>query len=53
MKKVLLAAALLGGMLTGCTNKEQTKAEENMTTLNLTQEWDKVFPLSEKVNHVP
>jgi len=25
------------------------KAEENMTTLNLTQEWDKVFPLSEKV----
>ena len=22
-----------------------------MTTLNLTQEWDKVFPLSEKVNH--
>ena len=51
MKKVLLAAALLGGMLTGCTNKEQTKAEENMTTLNLTQQWDKVFPLSEKVNH--
>ena len=51
MKKVLLAAALLGGMLTGCTNKVQTKAEENMTTLNLTQEWDKVFPLSEKVNH--
>ena len=51
MKKVLLAAALLGVMLAGCTNKEQTKAEENMTTLNLTQEWDKVFPLSEKVNH--
>ena len=51
MKHVLLAAALLGGMLAGCTNKEQTKAEENMTTLNLTQEWDKVFPLSEKVNH--
>ncbi|MBQ5454567.1 MAG: alpha/beta hydrolase, partial [Prevotella sp.] len=38
-------------MLTSCTNKEQTKTEENMTTLNLTQEWDKVFPLSEKVNH--
>ena len=51
MKKVLLAAALLGGMLTGCTNKEQTKTEENMTTLILTQEWDKVFLLSEKVNH--
>ena len=51
MKKVLLAAVLLGGMLAGCTNKEQTKTEEKMTTLILTQEWDKVFPLSEKVNH--
>ena len=51
MKKVLLAAMLLGGMLAGCTNKEQAKTEENMTTLNLTQEWDKVFQLSDKVNH--
>ena len=51
MKKILLVAVLLGGMFAGCTNKEQTKPEENMTTLNLTQEWDKVFPLSEKVNH--
>ena len=51
MRKTILAAVLLGGMLIGCTNKEQTKTEENMTTLNLTQEWDKVFPLSEKVNH--
>ena len=41
----------MGGLLTACTNKEQTKTEENMTTLNLVQEWDKVFPLSEKVNH--
>ena len=51
MKKILLFAMLMGGMLTSCTNKEQTKKEENMTTMNLTQEWDKVFPLSEKVNH--
>ena len=51
MKKTILAAVLMGGMLTGCTNKEQNKTEENMTTMNLTQEWDKVFPLSEKVNH--
>ncbi len=51
MKKVLLAAMLLGGMLAGCTNKEQAKTEENMTTLNLTKEWDKVFQLSDKVNH--
>ena len=51
MKRLILAAVLMGGMLTGCTNKEQNKTEENMTTMNLTQEWDKVFPLSEKVNH--
>ena len=49
--KVILAAVLMGGMLAGCSNKEQTKTEENMTTMNLVQEWDKVFPLSEKVNH--
>ena len=51
MKKALLAIALTGGLLAGCTSKEDTKTDENMTTLNLTQEWDKVFPLSEKVNH--
>ena len=50
MKKVILAV-LVGGMLTACTNSKQTKTEENMTKLELTQEWDKVFPLSEKVNH--
>ena len=48
----MIWVALLGGMLTGCTNKEQTKTEKNMKQeLNLTQEWDKVFPLSEKVTH--
>ena len=52
MKRILLSAVLLGGMLAGCTNKEQAKTEENMKQeLQLTQEWDKVFPLSEKVNH--
>ncbi len=50
-KKVVLAAVLMSGMLTACINKEQPKTEGNMTTLHLTQEWDKVFPLSEKVNH--
>lgn len=49
--KVILAAVLMGGLLTACTNQEQNKKEENRTTLNPTQEWDKVFPLSEKVNH--
>lgn len=50
-KKVVLAAVLMSGMLTACINKEQPKTEGDMTTLHLTQEWDKVFPLSEKVNH--
>ena len=50
MKKVILAV-LVGGMLTACTNSKRTKIEENMTKQELTQEWDKVFPLSEKVNH--
>ena len=52
MKKIIMAAVLLGGMLTGCNGGEQTNTTEDMnTTLQLTQEWDKVFPLSEKVNH--
>ena len=52
MKKHLLAAVLIGGMLGACTTKEtNNQNKENMTKLELTQEWDKVFPLSEKVNH--
>ena len=41
---------LLSGMLVACNNKQITN--NNMEQkLELTQEWDKVFPLSEKVNH--
>ena len=40
------------GVLAACNQKDnQTKTEENMQKLELTQEWDKVFPLSDKVNH--
>ena len=49
MKQIIFAVALLGGILTSCDTKKAK--EENMNTLTLTQEWDKVFPLSEKVNH--
>ena len=51
MRKILLAAALAGGMLAACTQKSNNNQNnEGMnTTLTLTQEWDKVFPLSEKV----
>ena len=56
MKKVL-AAALVGGMLTACTTKSNNELNElnelnsMNTTLTLTQEWDKTFPKSEKVDH--
>ena len=52
MKKVFLAAVLVGVMLAACTTKENKQNEENMnTTLQLTQEWDKVFPQSDMVDH--
>ena len=50
MKKVILMA-LAVGMLTACTDKKQNKENDMAQKLELTQEWDKVFPLSEKVNH--
>ena len=51
MKKlIILAVAAL--ILAACGNKQETKNNENMKQeLNLTNEWDKVFPLSDKVNH--
>ena len=44
---------LVGVILTCCNhNKENNQNKETMnTTLNLTQEWDKTFPKSEKVDH--
>ncbi len=56
MKKILIFAAVVA-LMTACNNQPQTteatetKKEEMKQELNLTQEWDKVFPLSEKVNH--
>ena len=54
MKKSILAIAAVLGLtvLTGC-NQKNNKSEENdmKQELQLTQEWDKVFPLSDKVNH--
>ena len=52
MKKVLIAAVLMGGMLAGCTNSNKQTTDNDMKQeLQLAQEWDKVFPPSEKVNH--
>jgi hypothetical protein len=55
MKKILIFAAVVA-LMTACNNQTQTtetkeNKKEMKQELNLTQEWDKVFPLSEKVNH--
>ncbi len=51
--KTAAVAALFGtGLLAGCTDSATNqKTSDNMKTLNLTQEWDKTFPQSDKVNH--
>ena len=51
MKHTFFAAMLAAGVLTACTETKQPNTGETMQKLELTQEWDKVFPLSEKVNH--
>ena len=51
MKKLIILA-LAALTLAACGNKQETNNNDNMKQeLNLTQEWDKVFPLSDKVNH--
>ena len=53
MKRTIILAAVVA-LMTACSNQPQTtetKKEEMKQELNLTQEWDKVFPLSDKVNH--
>ena len=54
MKKTILAVALLGITFAACTNNKTNNHQndkEMNTTLNLTQDWDKTFPLSNKVDH--
>jgi hypothetical protein len=52
MKKIIFAAMLVAVALTACNQKDNhTKTEENMQKLELTQEWDKTFPKSDKVDH--
>ena len=51
MRKVLFAAVLMGLTLTACNENKQTTNEDMNTTLQLTQEWDKTFPKSDKVDH--
>jgi len=50
---LVLMALLSAGVLSSCTGGNgNNQNDENMkTTLNLTKEWDKTFPLSDKVDH--
>ena len=51
MKRGLLVM-LAVGVLTACNNSNKQTTDKDMKQeLTLTQEWDKVFSLSEKVNH--
>ena len=47
MKHGIFTVVLMSLLLMACNQNE----EHMNDNLNLTQEWDKVFPLSEKVNH--
>ena len=52
MKRItFLTAAFL--CLSGLTESpaQDTQSNRNMEELKLTQEWDKTFPKSDKVNH--
>lgn len=50
IKPLLVCIAF--GMLAACTtNDSKQLKEDNITKLELTQEWDKTFPLSDKVEH--
>lgn len=52
MKTVYLSAMLVIGILTACTqNTANNQNEKDMAKIEMTHEWDKVFPLSGKVNH--
>ena len=50
MKRVKLVAMLVALLLTAC-NQNQQNDKSMTTTLQLTQEWDKTFPKSDKVDH--
>ncbi len=50
MRYFILSLAVMGLTLISCS-KNQQKEETMNTSLQLTQEWDKTFPKSDKVDH--
>lgn len=51
MNKSLTALLVIGTMLLSGIACQRTNNEKDMKELNLTTEWDKTFPKSDKVNH--
>ena len=51
MNKNLTALLVIGMMLLSGVACQRTNNEKDMKELNLTTEWDKTFPKSDKVNH--
>ena len=54
MKKIMLVCAVLValGAMTACRHNANNQTQDNMNQeLTLTQEWDKTFPKSDKVDH--
>ena len=47
----VLGSALLGGNAMGALPQDTTAIEVPAQTIQLTQEWDKIFPQSDKVDH--
>ena len=51
MKNTFITLALAALMLAGCSQRQQIDTENMKQQLTLTQEWDKVFPKNDKVDH--
>jgi hypothetical protein len=52
MKKTAILMMAVAMCLAACENKNQEQKQDNMNQeLTLTQEWDKTFPKSDKVDH--
>ncbi|MBQ4139531.1 MAG: alpha/beta hydrolase [Muribaculaceae bacterium] len=53
MKHLLMMVTMLAVIMFAACTQEKNKQQnpDNMTTLKLTLEWDKTFPLSDKVDH--
>ena len=51
MKKQIVFIALAAALMVACTQKTNNQNEDKMKQVEMTQEWDKVFLKSDKVDH--